>query len=254
MFIQKLFNTNNKITWALIDLLMIIIGVYCAFIIQKYAETQQTKKDKERVLSALKFELEEFRIALPDFAAYMDRYLEKNKNDPTVNFSGWRYSEPQYAYQIVEYAMNLENSEIVDFALYDKLQRLYVVIKQLEYSERSINRISEKYQSIVSELPNNHVINLERIANNKINWGWFRTYAGDRSSSLKRVANESIEALQIINDGLGIDKQKEIEASFMSSKSALIKSEAEAIELAKVFFPNFTEEEIRTLYQNSQNK
>ncbi|MEP5612495.1 MAG: hypothetical protein ABJP45_09615 [Cyclobacteriaceae bacterium] len=245
---------NNKIAWALIDLLMIIVGVYCAFLIQKYAETEQTKKDEERVLSALKIELEEFRISLPQFAAFMDKYLARVKDNPSTNFSGWRYSEPQYSYKIIEYAMNLDNSAIVDFALYDKLQKLFVVIKQLEHSERSMTRISEKYRPIVSSLGNNHIVNQERAADNAGNFHWFRTYSNDRSGSLKRVGQASTEALDVINDRLGQEKRREIERKFILTHSSRVSNAEEAIALVKQFFPDFTEEEVRKLYQKSKEK
>jgi hypothetical protein len=254
MFLQKLIKANSKITWALIDLLMIIIGVYCAFLIQRYSELERTRNEEERVLNALKIELEQFRFSMPQFASYMDDYLKKIGDDKEVNFSGWRYSEPQYAYQIIEYAMNLENSEIIDFSLYDNLQRLYVVIKQLEHTERSINQTSEKYRALVPELSNNHAENLARRADNETNLRWFKIYAKDRSSGLKRVAKVSEESLKSINERLGLEKQKEIERKMILSNMNKAANVDEAIGMVKQFFPNFSEEEIQELYKESQGK
>lgn len=58
MFLRKLFSKDNRLTWVVIDLIIVIIGVYCAFAIQSYADNQKISQERDRVLTALKYEME----------------------------------------------------------------------------------------------------------------------------------------------------------------------------------------------------
>ena len=58
MFLRKLFASDKKLGWVIIDLFVVIIGVYCAFLIQNSATAQQDKKEQTKIYSALKMELE----------------------------------------------------------------------------------------------------------------------------------------------------------------------------------------------------
>ena len=72
MFIRKLFNVGDKAKWLLLELLIVFVGVYLAFLFQSYAEQAKIDKEKEKVLVSLKLELEEFRTSFPRFAEYQE--------------------------------------------------------------------------------------------------------------------------------------------------------------------------------------
>ena len=100
----KLFKNSKNAQFLILELLMIFIGVYLAFLFQNYWE--QKKIDKEKVLMSLKLELETFRTSFPDFASF-----QKQKNEEwdslfrakeTAEFYTWRYLEPQYNFQVIE--------------------------------------------------------------------------------------------------------------------------------------------------------
>lgn len=254
MFLRKLFSTENKAVWVLVDLLIVIIGVYCAFLIQNYAAQEKNKVEKERVLTALKYELEAFRLSFPSFSAFMKtehaKYKQVYASGAYSNFSDWRYIEPQYSYQIIEYSMNLESSEVVNFKLYNVLQELYVGIKRLEYAERLMMEISMRYQSV----PQSKQSSIEAAiveAKNMDNFARFITFMSDRAGLLARVAEKSETALAVINSQLSSEKRKEIETNIIIENLERVGSEDKAVQQGMAAFPSFSEEEIRQLYQSN---
>lgn len=51
MFLSKLFRRkpNTRGGWVLVDLLIVFIGVYCAFLIQTWSEEQNYQKENPQV-------------------------------------------------------------------------------------------------------------------------------------------------------------------------------------------------------------
>ncbi|GAB4231803.1 MAG: hypothetical protein Tsb0034_04290 [Ekhidna sp.] len=252
MFSSK--SSRGKWAWAFVDLLVVIIGVYIAFLIQSSAAERKDKQEQAKVLTALKYELEAFRIQFPGFAQYMENYYDRIKDDPETDFSGWRYVEPQYAYQIIEYGLSVDNESIVDFQLYDALQKLHVRIKQLEHIERLITEIAGNYKQPIPELAGNHELNLERKADNSSQFRRFLMFARSRASNLLSSADAAKQALDLINERLGPEKRKEIESEFILSRSSYYETEEKFRGAIKNYFPDFSDEEIDKLYQESQRQ
>lgn len=255
MFLRKLFSNDNKATWVVIDLIIVIIGVYCAFLIQNFAEDNKTQKERDRVLTALKYEMEIFRYRMHETTLGMqaleaDLRSIKDKGSYT-SFADYRFIEPQYDYQTISYALNLQNTEVVDFLLYDQLQSLFVEIKKIEHAERLITETSRRYHSIPPQLqksaPAYAVIDTE----NKDNFNRFITLVGDRADISGRIAEASAVAMPIINERLGSRKARDIERQIIVDNSDKAQNEDEAVRLGELFFPNFSDAEIRELYRAS---
>lgn len=254
MFSSK--SIRGKWTWALVDLLVVIIGVYIAFLIQSSAVVKKDKKEQEKVCTALKFELEQFRLQMPGMAVYMESRVEelinvRNENR-YANFYDWRFIEPQYSYQIIEYAINLQNTDIIDFELYNALQKLFVEIKKLEHAERLITSTSQKYQTLPEGLSKGDPIYQINWAKNYDNFGRFITFLNDRGRILQAIADASKIALPLINGKLDPQKRIEIEKEFVTQKIGFAPSEEAAVKMVKDYFPDFEEDEIRNLYRQAK--
>ena len=78
MFSSK--SSRGKWAWALVDLLVVIIGVYIAFLIQSSTEEKRDKREQIKVLSGLKYELEVFRIQFPGRAKYANNLVNDWKD------------------------------------------------------------------------------------------------------------------------------------------------------------------------------
>ncbi len=255
MFLRKFLTNSNKLAWVFVDLLVVIIGVYTAFLIQNYAQEQHIEKEKERIYSALKYELENFRIFLPGRSSYtanrVSEWLEVYRNNNYEDFSNWIFVEPQYTYQIIEYAMSIEDNEIVDFQLYNKLQKLYVEIKKLEHAERLIMESSLKYQSLNDKIS---AVEAEaRKLDNLDNFKMFIRFSDSRASTLGQVAKWSDEALQILNGRINPIKKKELESQLIKSQIKSLGEKEQAIQAVKQYFPDFSDEELEELYDPSEN-
>lgn len=163
---------------------------------------------------------------------------------------------PQYGYQIIEYAINIQNTEIIDFEMYHELEKLYVSIKQLEHMESLITETAGNYQYSITELESNHELNLERKANNRSELYRFKMFLRGRAGNLNRISKQAAEVLVLINSLLGEDRAKEIDLKFIYENMTWIESENEAVQLVLQYFPSLTEEEIRNTYQraNSEKK
>jgi hypothetical protein len=241
--------------WILIDLIVVIVGVYCAFLIQSSAEERTNRKEQEKVLSALKMELDMFRISFPQFAQYnADQYNNQFKDTDDYDISDWRFVEPQYAYQIIEYAINIQNNEIIDFELYDQLQKLYVMIKNLEFVEREVHTQAARYKKLVEELARNHPENLARKADNLQTFYRFKIFIRARINILMRSAQQSQKILPIVNKQLGDALKKEIELRFIEEniQALQIASEKEAIQTAQKYFPDISETEVVEIFAKHQ--
>lgn len=246
MFSSK--SNRGKWAWALVDLLVVIIGVYIAFLIQSSAVDQKEKREQLKIYSALKMELEAFRVGFPQFASSNIQLLEQIKDQENYDISTWRFIEPQYGYQILEYALSIQNTDIVDFETYEALKTLFVRIKQLEHMERLITEGAATYQYLIPELPANHPLNLERLANNRSKVERFRIFLRGRAQALVNVSDMANELLAGINDYLGPDLKVEIDKKYIEENIAWIDSEDQAVGLVGKYFPHIPESEVKEIY------
>lgn len=254
MFLRKLFSSKNKFTWVLIDLIIVIFGVYIAFALQNRAEASNIKKEKDKVFTALKYELEYFRYRMYETKLGMSRtysslkeFQSKNKYN---NFSNYRFIEPQYDYQTIQYSIGLQNTDIIDFELYDVLQSLFVEIKKIEHVERLLTETAQKYKSVPPGLKKKTAEFLLIDSENKDNFDRFLILIFDRSEISERVSLAASEALNILNDRLGETRARTIEENLIKDNITLVAdSKEQAIALANKFYPEFTEDQIARIYE-----
>lgn len=252
MFIRKLYKIGDKARWLALELLIVFIGVYLAFLFQNYNEQRKQDREKEKVYAALKYELEFFRTQLPGRSTYtMRRWRELKKDYDSktyANFSDWRFIQPQYDYKIIEYAIDTKNSEIVDFKLYNQLQTLYTRIKRLENAENLIMEMAQRYKRLPTGVPDSHPEVRARIADNYENFGRFLRFMRDRGQNQGRVARDAANTLEIINELMDPEIRKTIETELIESEIGDQKDFDSAWDMVQELFPNFTKEEIENLY------
>lgn len=255
MFLRKLFASENKFAWVLIDLLIVIIGVYCAFLIQNYAENEKNLKERDRIITAMKYEMEAFRFQMSQISLGMRRevrvfnsYLSQQTYP---NFSDARFIEPQYEYQSIEYALKLQNSAIIDFELYLKLQNIFVEIKKIEHVERLLTETSRRYQTIPASIPSSSIEYKLVKAENLDNFVRYEILTRDRGQVSARLAMASTDALTIINERLGPERAKEIEKELILGYAPNFDNEEEAIQIGLQYFPHFSKEEMASLYRRA---
>ena len=219
MFLRKLFKVSDKLKWLFLELLVVFIGVYLAFLFQGYAEGQKINKEKLKVLSGLKLEIEEFRISFEGYANYQDKKVKEwdsiFANNEVAQYYGWRYLEPQYDFKIIEYALNQEGTDAISFDLYAKLSDLYSSIKKLEHAERLMTELGMKYNLIPQSLDSNSSEIKLLAAENRFNFYKFTAFARDRASALHRIGRDSEEIVNMINKELGPKEAERVEFNLL---------------------------------------
>ncbi|MDW3193459.1 MAG: hypothetical protein R8G66_13885 [Cytophagales bacterium] len=240
----------------MIDLLIVIIGVYCAFLIQQSAEQRKDNESRDRVLTALKFELETFRFTMSrvnrSMIARTERLEKIQARGSYSNYSKFRFIEPQYDYQAIEYALNMQDIAIVDFELTEALQTLWVQIKRVEHVEQLLTATSEKYRSIPPGLDQKSNEYQLLWSENIDHFSWYIFYMNDRASTSEQVVIAANAALSVLNDQLGEQKRLASEYEIIQKRiHQVASSEDEAVGLAKVFYPHIPEEDIRKIYRET---
>ena len=249
MFIRKLFKVGDKTKWIILELFIVFIVVYMAFLFQQYSENQKLNKEKEKVLMSLKAELDDFRSSFPRFARFQE---EKNKEWDSLfsaqevgDFYDWRYLEPQYNYKIIEYALNQEGTEIVSFELYDELSKLHSFIKRLEHAERMMTEHGQRYRNLSKSWGEDSEEYRARNADNHFNFFKFRTAARDRSGNMFSIAKMSEEIVKMVNEELGPEKTHEAEISMLHNYLEVRLDREFIKEVFLEYFSQYSEEELQ---------
>ena len=70
MLFGKLFKNSKNTQFFILERLMIFIGVYLAFLFQDYSEQKKIDREREKILTSLKLQIELFGTSLPEFVSF----------------------------------------------------------------------------------------------------------------------------------------------------------------------------------------
>ncbi len=246
------FFSKQGIKFILLELIIVFVGVYCAFLFQNYSEQRKIEAEKEKVMIGVKEDLEYFRIYFPDFAGLpqVEEWRETIANEKYIDFSGWRFIQPQYDYIAIEYALSAD-AEVIDFELNSAIAEIYQELRKLEHVELILNELAMRYQAIPEGSKDNESVRNAHLNNYSIFKRFTERYA-DRASIMQRIAEKSSEHLPMINSYFSPQELKEIEI-LLIRKNVTVQNEQEIefyINVLNEFFPNLSEEELRTTLQS----
>ncbi len=219
MFLRKLYKVPDKIKWLTLELLVVFVGVYLAFVFQTISADRVIDKEKEKVFVSLKKELDQLRMDLPGFADFQENVREEWDSlanlRQVASFYTWRYIEPQYNFKVIEYAINSEGTDVIDFALYEDILDIYSAIKKLEHTERLMTEYGGRYKNVPDDIDQNGETAKVLHAENRLTFFKFRVFARDRTGILRRVAEKASKIVQQINDQLGPEKTKGVDLALL---------------------------------------
>lgn len=257
---MKYSNLISRGKTILIQLLIVFVGVYLAFLLDKYQKQNQIASERDKVLTSLKYELDDLRIKFPGMATYQTNRVQEwdslFKEKKFMSFYTWRYIQPQYDFTTIEYAINTRETEIVDFEMHNSLVKLFNEIKQLKNIEEQITSIGFKYKNIPTSLQEENKEYQILYAENLLLFYKFIDFARLRAGALDRIAYLAKHCLQIINSRLGFEKQKEVELAYVKellTDTDWVKSitKKEAIGLQQQHFPNLPDKEVNVLLKET---
>ena len=240
----------------LIDLLIVFSGVYIAFLLGNYSESQKAKIQQQKIMSSLKNELEYMRIFYPNQKKYQaqkvkewEAMLDSNK---VVEFFAWRYVQPQYNYTVVEYAINSREIGVIDFNLHQQLMKVYQGLKQVEYAEEKMTTLALEYQPIPAMMDSTKQDYQIMFRHNRFLFRRFTVFAGDRAAILGRISSHAKDALSLINDYFAEEDlyaiEKEILVNIFVNFHGQV-TENYIRETIKEAFPNMTEEGMQEIIE-----
>lgn len=249
------FFSRQGFKFLFLELIIVFLGVYGAFLLQSYSESQRIESEKQKVLTGVKEELEYFRIFFPGYAGDQDvaEREEMISRDAYVDFSGWRFIQPQYDYTAIEYALEA-SADVINYDLNAGLSKVYQELRKLQHAEDLITQIAMNYQPVPTEAEENSDIIMVQTTN-QLNFKRFTGRTRDRAVIMNRIADYSNELLPDINDEFSEEKRKEIELSLISNN---IEAESEeeaagmATEVQKIF-PKLSKEEIQNAIPVNNN-
>lgn len=252
MYLKQLIGRGNKGRLFILELLIVFVGVYMAFLFQSYGEARKEERERQRIFAALKTELEFFRVIMPGRAGYSRRVYrelsEVREQGKYRDFSGWRFLEPQYKYQMIEYAINHQNSNIIDFETFQLLQKFYTNLKRLEQAERLMMEMAQRYKYIPPDMPEKDPLTIVMKAENFQNFKRLIEYVRHRAEDQFLTTVHAKEVLELINVNMDPVTRKELEIGLLLQQINKDDTLEETLEEALEAFPNFTEEEITELY------
>lgn len=249
----KLFSKKG-FKFLFLELIIVFLGVYLAFLIQSYTAQKQVESEKEKVLIGLKEDLEYFRLFFPGYATNAER-LVQNWNETYVSgnysdFYSWRFIQPQYDYTAIEYALEAD-ADVIDFELNSSVSEVYQELQKLQHTELLITEIAMKYVRVPMELRNEPAGKINE-ANNMHNFRLFIDRAVDRHRIMNRIAELSGNVLPDINSSFSPDELKAIEVELIAKELNLANEQQVQAYLPMLlnYFPNLSEEEIRAALNN----
>ena len=152
-------------------------------------------------------------------------------------------------FQVIEYALDQERTEVVNFELYDQLAKLYSSIKRLEHAERMMTEQGAGYRNISLSWSKESMEYKARMADNRFHFYKYRIAAIDRANILGRIAKTSEYILEGINEQLGTEKQREAEIKLLHT---YLEENVDRELIEEVFlgyFSNYTKDELLVLFE-----
>ena len=248
------FFKRDGIKFLLLELIVVFLGVYLAFVFQNYSANKQIKTEQEKVLIGLKEDLEYFRFFFPGYAVNAKKLVrdwnEVHAQNSYIDFSDWRFLQPQYDYTAVEYALDAD-ADVINFELNSAVAEVYQELEKLRHVETLMTELAMTYTVVPPDLRSQPTGKLAS-ANNLLNFRRFIDRANDRAEILERVADLCSVVLPKINDRFSSKKLTEVELAIVTNQVQIMNPQQldSYLPMIMEFFPNLTEEEIRAAYED----
>lgn len=206
----------------LLELIVVFVGVYLAFELNNYSESQKIRNEKDKIMTSLKQELDYIGLTFGGMGGFQQSKVEEwdslQERGEFTSFYSWRYIQPQYNYAVLEYALNTHDARIVDFDLYEKLVKIHREIKKLEFTENLMTEWGGKFKNMPQDVDTTSFEYKARLADNRFSFYKFTNYAEDRANTLSNLPEVAREALVVINQHFSPERRFELEKAFLMKR------------------------------------
>lgn len=137
---------------VLVELVIVFVGVYLAFVLTEYQEDRQRERRTERIVEILDVGLARYEQVFGAMVGYHDRRnaelgdaLAENR---LPDIGDVYYSAPQYPIDVIDYIVTEEAFRVFDIAFYTELITFTNAIQRLMYIEEKLVETAERYEPL----------------------------------------------------------------------------------------------------------
>ena len=138
-----------------VDLIVVFIGVYLAFIFAEYQQDLQKQKETKKIISLLQIGVSRLEGSFSGAVGYHEQYAENFttslETGEIPHYGFQTYVAPQYPIDVIKYISTSESYELFDLDLYVLLTEYSGAVQRIMYVEKRIVELADKYQPLPAE-------------------------------------------------------------------------------------------------------
>jgi len=181
---------------VLLELAIVFVGVYLAFVFTEYQQDRERQRDADRVLALLEVGLERFEGIFERIAQYHERenppFRAALAEGRIPDFGDQYYPAPQYPLDVIKFVTTRESFEVFPLQFYVSLTTFAATMQRLMYVEEALARASERWVA----LPPPEAPRFERVfAEQSQNARRYAEYLDKRGAIAAELAAQATELL-----------------------------------------------------------
>ena len=134
----------------MLELAIVFLGVYLAFLFSGYKEQQQTDAELQRVLSLMQVGFARYETLFEGFAqrhsVQNPEFKAQLDNNEIPAFFDTYYAAPQYPVEVINFVLTREGYDVFSLDFYVPLTTYAHTIQRLMYVEEKLVQLGERYR------------------------------------------------------------------------------------------------------------
>ncbi len=136
----------------LLELVIVFLGVYLAFLFTDYKEQQKTEAEIERVAALMQVGLDHYEELFEGFAQRHaianEEFRLQLENNEIPAFYETYYASPQYPIDVINFVFTREGYDVFSLDFYMPLTSFAQAIQRVMYVEEKLVQLGERYRSL----------------------------------------------------------------------------------------------------------
>ena len=135
-----------------LELVIVFVGVYLAFLFTDYKEQQRTAAEIERVATLMQVGLDRYEELFEGFAQRHaiknEEFRQQLENNQIPVFYDTYYAAPQYPVDVINFVLTREGYEVFSLDFYVPLTSFAHSIQRVMYVEEKLVQLGEQYRRL----------------------------------------------------------------------------------------------------------
>lgn len=191
--IRSYFQEINPVR-LLLELVIVFLGVYLAFLFSSHKEQQRTDAELDRVMALMQVGLDRYEELFEGFALRHEtknaEFLAQLENNEIPVFYETYYAAPQYPVDVINFVLTREGYDVFSLDFYVPLTSFAHAIQRIMYVENKLVELGERYRV----LPPQNAPNYAAVFNEQLILArQYYRYLEMRKTIAKDLANQARE-------------------------------------------------------------